>query len=148
MRSVLAPQWACLVLLTGLSKTLATPLPEDDLFAAASTGDNIFTSDTQPIDGLGQQEVDFTGGGFQDSYVDGFPQDPLAFGDNSLLGFDPSDPGFDMAAAVDCYYGEPIQPAGSVLATTSCPAERSFVGCDILGTYRPCNTHSRCCTSV
>lgn len=138
MLSVLAPKWTCFVLLTGLSTALATPLPDDDLFAFAPGSSNTFNSDL-PVDG-GPQDLSFAGGDGYDASGD----NTQLFGDDSLLGFDPSTSGYDVALKPgDCWEGETLDAAGSV-AAASCAASRPQVGCNTRpGRFVACKTNSR-----
>lgn len=135
MHTFVAHKWACLVLLWGLSTSLARPFEDDNLFAFAPSDGNTFT-DTLPIDG-----------GSETLLFDDFPQDfgDLNLGTGPLLGYDPSiGSGFDIAATGDCSpYGEAYQDAGAVaFSSEGCPADHSNKGCGRLGstTVILCNT--------
>lgn len=125
MHPLVTHQWACLVLLYGLTTTLALPVGDDDLFAFAPPDNlNTFTSDTLPIDG-GFEPLPF-GDVSQDSI------DYLDFGNDPLLGYDPSiGSGFDVAYAEgDCKLGEVVQKVDAVaFSSAGCPATKNLQGC-------------------
>lgn len=142
MRSVLAHRWACLVVLTGISTTLATPLPDDLLaFASSDTGSDIFT--TQPLSFDVPQDI---------SFADDFSQDPSLVGGNILfdndpiLEFNPSlDSSFDVAVKVgDCVQGEYAAAPGTV-DSPRCSGSQPLAGCSRPGTQVvvPCKTDLR-----
>ena len=138
MHPFVAHKWACLVLLWGLSTTLARPLEDDNLFALAPDGGNTFTSDIFPVDGGSESDPLF---------IDEFNQNfgDLDLGNDPLLGYDPSTgSGFDVAYAVgDCKYGEVVQNAGSVaFSSAGCPDDHINKGCGRSGStfVIGCNT--------
>ena len=142
MHPVLSHRWACLVVLTGLSTTLATPLPQDLLaFAPSDTSSDIFT--TEPLYFDAPQDI---------AFVDGFPQDPslgggdILFDDGANLGFNPSlDSSFDVAAKVgDCVQGETAAAPGTVDGPR-CSGAQPLGGCSRPGTQVvvPCKTDLR-----
>lgn len=140
MHSVVAHKWACLVLLSGLSATLATPLPEDNLFAFAPSDNNLntFSSEPLPVDGYSQDPLFTDYNGLPSGSVDN-----VDFSNDPLLGYNPStDSGSDVALkAGDCLYGESVAEPGTVSAA-GCPTTQPLQGCTRSGgtTVYPCNT--------
>ncbi len=109
MYSIRSQKWACLVLLTGLSKTFAGALPDEffypdefsvdsQLLAVAPDGSDFFTN-YPPVDVEADLYADL---GPYDSYADSGPYDLFASSDVSV----PFGSEFEIAAAGECYYGE------------------------------------------
>jgi hypothetical protein len=123
MHSILLQKWPCLVLLTGLSTTLAKPLPED-LWSDDSVA-------SLPLDGSLDVSYDVASAPTDSIFTTDFPlpeEYPLTE-DDPLLGSTPLDSGFQLAQySTRCM--EQYSAAGSV-DSPSCQKSQPHAGCQV-----------------
>jgi hypothetical protein len=140
MYSIRSPKWACLVLLTGLSKTFAGALPDvfwfpdesarfsDDsqLLAVAPGGSDLFTDYSQ----IEVQADPYAEVGSYDLYAGLDPSDLYAESDpyDLVASSDPFDSGFEFAQATQCYYGDVLRDQ-AVHQQPACPADAPQAAC-------------------
>lgn len=131
MHSILPQKWACLVLLTGLSATLAKPMPQDlwsgDSLSFPSDGSVSFL----PLDGPYDTALAPTESIFTD-----FP--PIDGSSNGLLlGTTPLDSGFQLAEySTNCL--EEYSAVGSA-ERPSCGSPTPYAGCGVSDGVIDCN---------